>query len=486
MTTSHESDLPTTLASPIDGSAKVRFTPVKIAGLVGGVVVLLGAGIALSFALLSGGGAQPEDVLPRDTVAFAKVDFNPHIGQKIALVRFVTKFPKTFKNVDEKDPVGSLFNQFVTNSNFDWSRIKPWIGSRYAVAAVEDANGIQPVLVLEITNEQEMKYYFAKELPDENYVIQNGFAIISTNKSTLDLITSAPTHLSDNPQFKSDLAALGGDQIALIWADLKPIANYASDTINSLLYDFGSGIDLSSLGKISGRIALGFHVTPDSVVATFGTSGMGSVASLASKVDSQATIGQFPSNTLLALNLDGVGKAISDAIANNPDIANLLGGDSYYSNVSPEDYAAVLDGPLAIILLQNPKDPASPLVAIRISPANASKARTAVKNLENYFYGENLPSVSDGDYIYFGVDETSLKQLIAEMNSPAERLANTQIYKKSVTGSGYLAVFANLDQLISTFDLQIQDAPLGGLGIVGSVNDGAEGSSRTTFTLSLK
>ena len=42
---------------------------------------------------LSGGGPQPEDVLPASTVAFASIDLDPGAGQKLAAYQLLKKFP---------------------------------------------------------------------------------------------------------------------------------------------------------------------------------------------------------------------------------------------------------------------------------------------------------------------------------------------------------------------------------------------------------
>ena len=77
----------------------------KVIGIIAGGVTLVIASVGISVALLTGGGTQPEDVLPRDTVALAKIDLSPKISQRINLVRFLSQFPKTIENFDQEDPV---------------------------------------------------------------------------------------------------------------------------------------------------------------------------------------------------------------------------------------------------------------------------------------------------------------------------------------------------------------------------------------------
>ena len=63
-----------------------------VAATLTGVLVLGGAGFAAA-AYLSGGGPQPQDVLPVDTIGFVSARPGPAAGQKIALMSLLEKFP---------------------------------------------------------------------------------------------------------------------------------------------------------------------------------------------------------------------------------------------------------------------------------------------------------------------------------------------------------------------------------------------------------
>jgi hypothetical protein len=65
---------------------------VAIGAAAAGVVLLGGAGYAVA-AYLSGGGPQPEEVLPADTIGVVKLDLDPAAGQKAAVASLMGKFP---------------------------------------------------------------------------------------------------------------------------------------------------------------------------------------------------------------------------------------------------------------------------------------------------------------------------------------------------------------------------------------------------------
>ena len=63
-------------------------------GLLGGALVV-GGGTAFAVTTLSGGGAQPDEVLPGNAIAYVRMDIDPSAGQKIAAVRLLRKLPRS-------------------------------------------------------------------------------------------------------------------------------------------------------------------------------------------------------------------------------------------------------------------------------------------------------------------------------------------------------------------------------------------------------
>ncbi|MGH3333638.1 MAG: DUF3352 domain-containing protein, partial [Nocardioidaceae bacterium] len=104
-----------------------------VAGLVGGVAF---GGIAVGM-FLSGGGTQPEDVLPADTIAFARIDLDPSAGQKLNAVRLLDKFPSLDAKGDDLKAtlLEDMFDDNPFGMKYD-TDIAPWIGDRAAVAVL--------------------------------------------------------------------------------------------------------------------------------------------------------------------------------------------------------------------------------------------------------------------------------------------------------------------------------------------------------------
>lgn len=468
------------------GNSVKRKISGKVIGIIAGGVTLVIGGVGVSIALLTGGGAQPEDVLPRDTVAMAKIDFSPKIGQRINLVRFLSQFPKNIENFDQEDPVGSILDQLDLSSEIDWDEIQPWIGNRYAVAVVESAGELNPVIVLSIKDELEMKYYFNKNFPELDYEVMLDYVLIADNKSVLNVITSAPSQLSENEDYKTDMDTLGGDQIASVWANLKPISRYADDWIDEYFYNQGLNQNTDSLKNNDGRVAIGMHFTPDSFVTDIVTVGVndGDI-----EVDEQSRsldiIGDLPSDIFGVLSLDGIGKAFTGALLDNSLGREILSD----IGISERDFGLLFDGPLAILAVNDGRR-SDPLILARMEPVNPAKTLEALKRVlsQNGYYPEDIDSIvrAEGKFIYLGEDDESLRRGISALKSGALPLRDNEQFKNALTEPGNLSLFVNLDTLLDKIDFDTNDAPLGALGMSIGADSEKSGVSRSKITFSLK
>ncbi len=125
----------------------------------GAVVLLLAGGGVAAWRLLAGGGAQPADVLPADTLGVVSVDLDPSGGQKIEAIRTLRKFPAFREQVgleSDDDVVQELFEKLQSDEDFcpdvDYAEdVEPWLGQRFAVAALPGEEQPTPVGVLLVT-----------------------------------------------------------------------------------------------------------------------------------------------------------------------------------------------------------------------------------------------------------------------------------------------------------------------------------------------
>jgi hypothetical protein len=143
----------------LDGSSPAEAAPendnkkrlIALGAIVaGGAVVAGGAWAATSFFAT---GAQPAEALPASTIAYLSVDLDPSGGQKIEAIRTLRKFPAFTDEIDletDDDLRERLFEEVTSSGEcegLDYAEdVKPWLGSRAAVAAV-DLGEEQPAAV---------------------------------------------------------------------------------------------------------------------------------------------------------------------------------------------------------------------------------------------------------------------------------------------------------------------------------------------------
>jgi hypothetical protein len=459
----------------------------KLIGIIVGGILFAIASVAVSFAVLSGGGNQPEDVLPKDTIAIAKIDLNPKIGQRINLIRFLSKFPNAIKNFNQEDPIGSLLEQSSITSNLDWAEIKPWIGNRYAVALVESAGDLNPVIVISIEDQTEMQYFFDKNYPELKTAVILNYLLIAEKKSVLNVIASAPSHLSDNENYNSDMSTLGKDQIASVWVNLKPITKLAENSLSEFLSNQGFAQNLDSLQNTKSRVAIGMHFTADTFVTDLITVDPDqNKAKVGEQSKSLEIIGDLPADLLGVLSIDGIGKALNDSLLSNDLVRETLDN----LGISTEDINLLFDGPIALIAVNDERKNSNPLFVIRMEPMNPAQTSAALKRIlnQNGLYQIDLNSLiaTKGKYIYLSLDSESLKRVITALKSSNPPLSEDEQFKKTITEPGNFSLYVDLSRLLPKLDVDINQAPLGGLGVTIGPDSQQAGVSRTKIVVSLK
>ena len=131
-------------------TAAVAVGAVAVLALVGG-----GAWAAMSFFST---GSQPADALPASTVGYASVDLDPSGSQKIEAFQMIKKFPSLDKELGgfdaDDDILAKAFEDLEQECDLSYADdVKPWLGYRFAVAAVDLGDGPPaPVGVLQVSD----------------------------------------------------------------------------------------------------------------------------------------------------------------------------------------------------------------------------------------------------------------------------------------------------------------------------------------------
>ena len=252
---SHEATPPAAGAAGAGSAGKtgsLRRAPV-IAGAValvmtGGIAALAGTG------MLGSNAKQPEDVLPGDSIIFAKADLDPGAAQKVSAFRLLDKLPDAKKALSAEDPKKAVFEWAKSKdpdmSGVDYAAdIEPWLGDRVGMSVLApQGSDKEPVVVMALAVKDEAK---AKEGiarlqaktkdavakvkdkaagasasptkggSEENVQIyKDGYLLLTEkkNESRVRAALEQPT-LAANETFKTDMAALGETGVASGWVD---------------------------------------------------------------------------------------------------------------------------------------------------------------------------------------------------------------------------------------------------------------------------
>jgi hypothetical protein len=195
-------------------------------------VLVAGVGTAVAVGQAIGGGQQPEDVLPKNVVALAKIDLAPSLGQRKA----VYDLSRKFDNVDVKsvetlkdDLLESLFENSGTDLDYN-NDIKPWLGDRVGIGAIPDASEdhIGPVAAVQYTDKAKATRTLNAARKDSAdpafaFAFSGDYVIVADTQTDADKYAAADDHLADKATYTHAIDALEGDQIVTGWVDVKGV-----------------------------------------------------------------------------------------------------------------------------------------------------------------------------------------------------------------------------------------------------------------------
>ena len=352
-----------------------------VAAVVGGVVVVGGAGYATA-SYLSGGGTQPEQVLPGDVLGFVKVDLDPSAGQKMALRSLLEKFP----DVDTEGD-GDIRDQLLqpllelSGDELDYAAdVEPWLGDRMAVAAVvadDSAAGVVPVVALAVTDEERMTDALtrAQEGADFGFAVREDFVLITDTQERADGIAAAEQTLADDADFGGDREALGGDQVALGWADLSA----AQGVVERQASAQGVPADVLGGAQLAGRVILGVHAQDDGIEMVgmdFGVSDVGVPTG-----DPTRLAQDLPEDTLAALSASGAGDSAVAAWAELEGSGALAEVEQPLAELGlslPDDLRAVLGSDFVVAVSGDLESPALGARVVTEKPEAAARSLDAI------------------------------------------------------------------------------------------------------------
>ena len=449
--------LPPSPAESVDGARRAR-RGVVLAAAATGALVLGGTGYAVA-SYFSGGGPQPESVLPADTLAFAKLDLDPAAGQKAAVASLLERFPDLASEGGDGDLKSTLVTPLLEDDpwglSYD-SDVEPWLGDRLAVAAVPEPGseaGVAPVVVLAVTDQEAMTERLdAVQDAEFAFAVRDDYVLISQTQETVDRLAATESTLAEDGDYAGDLAALDGDQIAVAWADLAGVQDVLGETVVSASADFSGQ-------PLTGRMVLGVHAESDALEVEGLTRGATAPTGSAAATGTTRLVLDLPEDTLAALSVSGLGDAVSEAWTSAEDTGvppeieeqiAALGVDL------PDDLRTVLGSDLVMAVLGDVAAPQFGVRAVTDDPQRAVQVLGEVLGSPEVGLPVSAVPLEDG-YVL------STDQAVAEALAEDGGLGDTEVFRDAVAdpGSAGAVGFVDLGALVDQAAEQGGDAAAG-------------------------
>jgi hypothetical protein len=403
-----------------------------VAVLIGALcIVLIGSGVAVAGGYLGwfGGGKRPSDVLPGSAISYGQLDLDPSLLQKTAAWQFLRDLPEVKAAVGAglPDPKALLWKLLVKEDddfatvNYE-TDVKPWLGNRYGVAALNNDGHAVGVAAVEVTDAElgarTLREWAKKADADYDVTLRDGYALITESKETAFILGEfAKGTLSSNPTFTGDFAALGDPGISAGWADLSGWEKLSGQTVGS------------AIGVGRGRVALATRFTADTLEVAGITRGFTGAAAIP-----DGDLGLLPSDTGAAVSITGAGKALADAWPQLPQQAKEAVADQQLS--LPDDLVALFGNSFTLaassdtikrVLDVSSSSSGTPEIGLRVNSADAGRAEQVLHRLTESS-PEAVSTTVDGSVLVAGTT-VGYRDRIA---GGGDRLSSNEWFAKTV------------------------------------------------------
>jgi hypothetical protein len=500
---------------------RTKLAEAKWIGAAAAVAVVVGFTVGGMAAIkVAGGGAQPEDVLPANAIAFAKLDLNPSAGQRVAAYRLASKFPKVKNKVTSEDTsikesiFGSIFTGPTSKSGLglDYKKdVEPWLGDRVGVAVFPDMDGDKKPEVgvaIAVKDQEAAKVALDKAIvgavktvpgPEEvpeltapvkptkaGYAFTDGYVILSDTTAHAEALAKdgKAGSLADS-RYADDVKALDGDQVGVAWADIAA-ANQAmpADTLNTGAFGMAGIAGVNGPKNASGRVVIGLHADPSFLEVTGKGIDLKGLDSLVKGGGGTAMIASFPSEAFGAVSVNGLGKHLADLYTSFVAKGDSLGVKSELDEMGIRSAKEIetLFGAETGVVVGGTKD--SPEVAVRTRGGDADAALAIAGRLMDASpaTGTDVTATKvtgpDGIVVGMGAGLTA-----AVSNKSGSRLGRTEAFKQVIPDAGKAddAAYVDLAKVVQVFADDSKDAdslkPFKALGMT------ATGGSEPSFRL---
>ncbi|RVX47921.1 hypothetical protein EDD27_10873 [Nonomuraea polychroma] len=271
-------------------------------------VVLLGGGAVWAVGAIGGGGTQPNDVLPANSIAYARLDLDPAANQKLALFALARKFTVTKESFTGDDPRKALFDTINKDSDnkIDFAKdVDPWLGSRIGFAAVPSGKEEPDFAVaVQVKDQEQAKAGIAKLMDGDKYGIafRDDYALLTANQALADKYAQAEGSLADNAEFSEDMGAVGEQGVLSFWADMNGLIGLAKADLTA---EQQAAVDKVKDARFAGALRF------DSAYVELAGTVRGATGMLPQGDLPKANLGILPATTAGALSISGLDQVVT-------------------------------------------------------------------------------------------------------------------------------------------------------------------------------
>ncbi|MDX3104452.1 DUF3352 domain-containing protein [Nonomuraea angiospora] len=455
-------------------------------------VILLGGGAVWAMNAIGGGGTQPNEVLPANSIAYARLDLDPAANQKLALFQIARKFTVTKDSFTGEDPRKALFDTLNSDSDakVDFAKdVDPWLGSRVGFAAVPSGKEEPDFAVaVQIKDEAQAKAGIAKLMKGEKYglAFRDDYALLSSTQELADKYAKSEGSLADNAEFSDDMGAVGEQGVLSFWADMGGLMELAKKEVPA---EQAALVDQVKDARFAGALRFdSAYVELAGLVR--GAKGMTPEGDLP-----KANLGTLPATTAGAVSISGLDQMVTKQWTQIQKQAAATGGAEVKQMLeqAQSQLGLQLPGDLATIFGKNftlavdsqglGGDQIKGGVRIATDPA---KAQAIVDKVQQALtsQGQGAPQIAkvagDGVFTVATTDEYA-KQLAGEGT-----LGDSETFQTAIPNAddANYAVFVDLDKVESLYLKSMQGDDKANLQVLRAVGmSGTQTDTEATFSL---
>ncbi|GGK86235.1 hypothetical protein Sme01_39630 [Sphaerisporangium melleum] len=438
------------------------------------VVALVGGGGVYAMSLLSGGGTQPEDVLPAGTMAYVRLDLDPSAGQKLALFQLARKFSATRGAFTGEDPRKALFELLRQGDSglakVDYARdVAPWLGDRIGVGVLAPKSPDttpRPVVAVQVTDQDQARAGLRKldrERDLKGLAFREDYAILAETQQEADAY-AAGAPLSGEAAFAEDRAALGEPGVLSFWGDAGAIAKAARAA--------GATAEDGTVAMVENMRFAGALRFDSGYAELTGFTRGGQVRAAAG--GEGARLSRLPASTVGALSVSSLGELVTEQWPRITEAADAAGGSPSFSDIVaqarqsygislPEDLTTLLGRNLTVAVDEAGLDGQIPNVGAVLA-TDPAKAQQVLDKIEKAVAGSGT-----GTPQVFRVPGDG-RLVVASSQEYADRLAADGTLGESET---FTTAIPDADTATAAFYLDLDKLEkyyLSGLGEEGQAN----------------